>query len=141
MKNLIPLHIPSGWAICYNQFIDEDPIVIENSEHFKNWDAYKESLLQIMRLDIKDGNHFIPNKTLLIDLGWTPEASIHGSFKLHLVNFDKNAEQNWDTIETYFSKDRFDIQSKIEEWLYKMSIRYSTNMTTKEIAKMLTYEI
>ena len=141
MENLIPLHIPSGWAICYNQFIDEDPIIQENSEQFKNWDTYKESLLQIMRLDIKNGSHFIPKKTILIDLGWTPEASIHGSFKLIMVNYDLNTEQRWDTIETYTSKDRFDIQSKIEEWLLKMSIRYSTNMTTEEIARMLTFEI
>ena len=141
MENLIPLHIPSGWAICYNQFIDEDPITTENSEYFKNWDAYKESLLQIKRLDLRNGSHFIPKKTILIDLGWTPEASIHGSFKLIMVNYDLNTEQRWDTIETYTSKDRFDIQSKIEEWLLKMSIRYSTNMTTEEIARMLTYEI
>lgn len=141
MENLIPLHIPSGFAVCYNQFVNEDPILKEGSDYFENWDAYKESLLQIKRLDLKDGNYQIPDKTILIDLGYTPEASIHGSFKLLMVYYDPTAKKIWEEISLFTSKDRFEIQSKIEEWLLKLSIRYSTKMTTKEVAKMLTYDI
>lgn len=140
MENIIPLKIPAGWAITYNQFVDEEAIILENGT-IENWDAYKESLLQITRLDLKNGTHYIPNGTLLLDLGWTPEADAAGSFKLVLVFMDPTADEIWVPISEFTSQNRVEIQAKIEEWLYKLSVRYAPTMSPKEVAKMLTYEI
>ena len=140
MENLIPLKIPSGWALTYNQFVDEPAQINENGS-IENWDAYKESLLQIQRLDLKDGAHYIPETTLLIDLGWTPEATASGAFKLALVIKNPNNDMDWEPISEFNSQDRYEIQAKIEEWLYKLSVRYSRDMPPKQIAKMLTFEI
>lgn len=140
MENLLPLKIPAGWAVTYNQFVDEDAVINKNGT-IENWDAYKESLLQIQRLDIMNGSHYIPRATLLIDLGWTPEGRSDGSFKLVLVFLNPDAKNIWEPIAHFESKDRFQIQGQIEEWLYKLSVRYSVDMNPKEVANILTYDI
>lgn len=136
MDNLLRLRIPAGWAVTYNHFADVDPIVAEDGG-IDNWDCFKESLLQISHLQLKKGRHQIPERTILIDLGWYPEASMDGAFRLCIVIVDPNAAEVWEYVEEYSSKDRFAIRGKLEAWMHAIHFRYREGMSKEEVSKIL----
>ena len=109
------LNIPGGWAVTYNQFMDENPVIEDGK--IANWDVYKEDLLQISKLEIQDGWHQIPDLILMIDLGFYPEADPEGNFRLVLTKVDKIGDTGWQEIEEFESKDRFAVRDKIEQWM------------------------
>lgn len=112
--NLMQLKIPAGYAVTYNKFYDVDPILSADSDYFiENWGFFTEDLLQIVKMNIKNGKWFIPQRedTILFDLGWYPDSDINGHYRLELVDGD------WNEIKSISSKDRFVIKETLEEWL------------------------
>lgn len=107
-KKLLPLKIPSGWAVIHNSFGDEDPIVQEGV--IVNDEFYNEDLLSIEPLSFKETNWIVETTGYLIDLGWYPEADPEGNFKLVLLKDD------WDNIVASIeSSDRYVIHAAIEK--------------------------
>lgn len=108
----IRLDISPGWAICYNQFADEDPVIVDGE--IENWDAFKNSLAQFVKMELVKGHWRILDEHLLIDMGWYPEADPNGCYKAVLVN---HTEGDWEDIDQFESQDRFEVRDKIEEWM------------------------
>ncbi|WP_052350375.1 hypothetical protein [Paenibacillus gorillae] len=115
------LKIPAGYAITYNKFHDVDPIPEEGDEDFlSNWFYFTEDILQISKLANVNGWHVIPeNNTYLIDLGWYPDGSQNGEYRLEQIQVDE--EGCGDRLKIKRSKDRFEIRDTIELWLRELN--------------------
>jgi len=72
--NLQNINIPDDWRITYNEFFDTDPLKI-NNDNSNLWFNLKEDLLQV------ENN----KKNLLLDLGWYPEFSPKGKYRIKLI--------------------------------------------------------
>lgn len=104
---LMPLRIPTSWAITYNSFLDVSP----GGDHHA-W-YFTEDLLQMEKMDLKDGKWILLPNATLIDLGWYPDGDLQGSYRLVKIE-----NKEWSSpVATFQSTDRIAIQEKIEEWL------------------------
>ena len=117
-KKLMPLRIPTQWAVTYNHFYDVVPIKDEKVENgwYQNSSYFTEDLLQIIKTKHQDGHPAFAKQQLLIDLGYYPEGCVDGKYVLQLVK-PAGGEMDWENAEQFKSKDRFEIQAKIEQWL------------------------
>ncbi|MFC3801921.1 hypothetical protein [Cohnella sp. GCM10012308] len=111
------LKIPAGYAIAFNKFHDVDPILADGENDFlSNWYYFTEDILMIKKLDIVDGRHVIPEtNTFIVDLGWYPDSSFTGEYKLVLV--EVHEDESWNEIKSLRSKSRFEVRDAIEIWL------------------------
>ncbi|MEO3946304.1 hypothetical protein [Gorillibacterium sp. CAU 1737] len=111
--SLIPLRIPMGFAICFNKFVDVEPIVCKTGDGFiENWQYFTEDILQIEMMNIVDGGWVIPkSEKIIIDLGWYPDGQITGQYRLVQVN------ESWEVIREIYSKNRYEIRDTIEDWM------------------------
>lgn len=54
---LLPLKVPMGFAICFNKFVDVDPIPCETGDGFiENCEYFTEDILQIVMMKLVDGD-------------------------------------------------------------------------------------
>ncbi len=107
---LMSLTIPSTWAVIYNSFGDEDPVIRNGS--IENDAYYKEDLLSIERLQFNGTGWSTEPNGYVLDLGWYPEADPQGRYCLPLLRGD------WDTtLVKYESRDRRQIRAAIERCL------------------------
>ncbi|WCN37015.1 hypothetical protein [Aneurinibacillus uraniidurans] len=111
--SLIPLRIPMGYAVCYNKFSDVEPVPCKDSDGLiDNWGYFTEDILQIVKMQIKDGEWVIPKENkVILDLGWYPDSSLYGHYKLVLVN------EHWEVIREKYSNNRFEIRDTLEDWM------------------------
>ena len=79
---LVPLNIPSGWAVLHNSFGDEDPYIHEG--WIANHESYNESLLSIQPLKLHENNWEIDPEGYRIELGWYPSCNPQGCYCLQL---------------------------------------------------------
>jgi hypothetical protein len=109
-SKLMPLKIPSTWAVIYNSFADEDLII--QDKRISNSNFYQEDLLSIERIFFVDNIwHTLPMGHVL-DLGWYPGADPNGRYRLTLLRGD------WDNVILQFeSKDRQRIREVVEQCL------------------------
>lgn len=110
MIELMPLRIPTGWAIRFNRFFDEEPI-IDDQGIFVNAAGFAEDLLLIEPIPDK-GLYPLP---FSLDLGWYPAADPHGTYRLRLVT------DNYEVVKEFISRDRQVIGQKIGQWLRYIS--------------------
>ena len=109
--NLQPIKIPAGWTVEWNLFTATDPTE-ENIQEFS-------------------GNLLLINSSSrlkAIELCWTPEEDINGTFELKVINLEPNfnsktneMEYNglWESPEMeYQTKDRREVVAKINELLF-----------------------
>ncbi len=83
---LMALKIPSAWAVIYNSFGDEDPVI--RDESIENDEYYKEDLLSIERLWFNGTSWNTEPNGYVLDLGWYPEADPQGRYCLTLLRGD-----------------------------------------------------
>jgi len=119
--SLMRIKIPAGYAITYNKFHDVDPIQAEEEDDLlSNWEYFTEDIMQIQKLENVNGRYVIPERnTSIIDLGWYPDSSINGEYKLVMVHVD--VDEYWNELKTKRSKDRFEIRDTIEIWLRELN--------------------
>lgn len=117
---LIPLKIPMGFAVCYNKFHDIEPEPsMEEDEFMGNWGYFTEDILQIVKMELKEGSWYIPLiNNYVIDSGWYPDGKINGQYKLVLAKV--NEDYSWDILREKVSRDRFEIRDAIEEWMQSL---------------------
>lgn len=115
--SLMRIKIPAGYAITYNKFHDVEPIQAEEEDDLlSNWEYFTEDIMQIQKLENVNGRYVIPESNArIIDLGWYPDSSINGEYRLVL------ADEFWNELKTKRSKDRFDIRDTIEVWLRELN--------------------
>ena len=107
---LMPLRIPSTWAILHNSFGDEDPIV--RDESIVNSEYYNEDLLWIQRIQPTSTNWVTDPNGHILDLGWYPDADPKGTYRITLIR------GNWSNeLLKYESKERQKIRAIIERCL------------------------
>ena len=89
-QKLIPFKIPSGWAVIYNSFGYEEPIIV--NKRIINDEFYNEDLLSIELIKFNGDNWITDENNYTIDLGWYPEADPNGNYRLVLL------KEDWDNI-------------------------------------------
>ncbi|MGG3280147.1 hypothetical protein [Paenibacillus solani] len=112
----MPLKIPAGYAITYNNFHNIDPIIDEvNKKRISNSFYFTEDILQIHKMVVVNGNWVVPEEgKIIIDLGWYPECTSNGKYKLVVV------DEQWNEIKSMRSKDRLKIRDTLEKWLKEL---------------------
>jgi hypothetical protein len=126
MNNIIPLKIPSGWAILNNNCFNNDEMIIVNGE-IQNDLSFKEDILSISQIAYVDENYKVLENGYWLDLGWYPDADPSGSYKLVLFR------DNWNNQMVKFkSKNKLEIQSAINKLLYLFS-----NINIKDEPKVI----
>jgi hypothetical protein len=105
-KQLVPLRIPSGWAIVHNSFGDVDPVICDGV--IANNEFYNEDLLSIESI-LFDGESWATDKSgYLLDVGWYPDSDPQGSYRLTLLR------GGWDNIIAELKSIE---REKIREWI------------------------
>jgi hypothetical protein len=107
---LVPLNIPSGWAIVQNHFGDQDPLI--QNGWIVNHDNYSEDLLSIRAIKAIGDRIEIDPEGYHLQLGWYPASNPNGCYRLQLQKLQSNPEI--DTFE-YTSKKRSAIRQVIEQ--------------------------
>ncbi|MEH2347976.1 MAG: hypothetical protein V7K55_08230 [Nostoc sp.] len=104
---IVPLKIPGSWAVIYNSFGDEEPIVLDGV--IVNNEFYKQDLLSIERIQYSEKGWVTYPNSYIVDLGWYPDSDPKGSYHFTLLR------GNWDNVVVQFeSKDRQKIRAVIE---------------------------
>jgi hypothetical protein len=107
---LVPLNIPSGWAVIHNTFGDEDPLI--QNGWIVNHDYYSEHLLSIQPLKFQESHWEINPEGYQIRLGWYPQSNPNGCYHLRLLPGNQAQE-----MFEYTSKKRSAIRQVIEQCL------------------------
>jgi len=84
---LVPLRIPSGWAISYNAYFPDVTMDLKDCQ-IANFECFKQDLLMIQQLRVADGRYEIDHAGWLLDVGWYPDADPSGAYTLALVRGD-----------------------------------------------------
>lgn len=107
-NKLVPLSIPSGWAVIHNSFGDEDPVVSDGS--IINDEFYNEDLLSIEPIQFNGINWVTDQNGYALDLGWYPESDPEGCYRLVVLRGD------WNNVVVQFeSKQRYEISQVIKQ--------------------------
>ena len=106
-EKLFPIKVPTGWATIHHAFGDVDPVVQDGV--IINDEFYNEDLLSIESLCFKDGVWAIDSEGYVLDLGWYPESTPEGCYRLTVL------KGGWDNVVAQVeSKDRSEIHLMIE---------------------------
>ncbi len=117
---ILPLRIPSGFAVCYNRFHDVEPMTREDSSVLKNWDYFTQDLLQITKMEMSEGKWAMPvQQKYVINLGWYPDGEKDGAYTLTVEWGSEKGD--WVTKREFSSPDRFEIRETLESWMKEMS--------------------
>lgn len=106
-SKLVPLNIPSGWAIVHNAFGDEDPLIRDGgivNSHF-----YNENLLVIKPINLEGTSSSIDQQGYTFQLGWYPHGNPNGCYRFTLLKGDVEG-----AVFQYESREREAIRRAIE---------------------------
>lgn len=111
MNKLIPLRIPSNWAVISNSFY-EGEMIVEN-DNIVNYLSYQEDVLFIEECSYSsEGQTMIDKTGYKIDLGWYPDSNPNGFYKLTILI------EGWNNVVAEFnSKDKSQVIEKLEQAL------------------------
>lgn len=107
MRRLMPLRLPSGWAVVFNNFVEfagDEPPTEQDNESYRAQDLL--SLESIMM----DGEHWRTDSSgLVIDVGWYPDSDPSGAYRVCLVR------ETWADVPIRFEhRDCYVIKEAIE---------------------------
>ncbi|MFE6799847.1 hypothetical protein [Paenibacillus chitinolyticus] len=106
---LVPLRVPSGWKVCFNEFTESDSDSSVDDNHEQLWE-FKEDILQL---------EYEEKRTL--DLGWYPEFNPEGKYKLLLIYSTNKEQPDWKNLFSFESRKTKEIIEKIEFLLNEVS--------------------
>jgi len=105
---LVPLRIPAGWLISFNQFTQASPHLFIDEDYKYKWE-FNEDIFQFENAYRKR----------LLDLSWRPEFDPNGEYILVLLDVDY---LYWNQPLCEFrSRDINKIIEKTENWLLEVS--------------------
>lgn len=114
---LVPFHVPSGWAILHNSFVDVDPNI--QNGYITNGEFFHENLLSVKPIEF-DGTDWVTVRDgYELQLGWYPQYSPDGCYRLTV---SQGGEEN-KTVVKYESKDREEIRQVVDRCLGWVSRR------------------
>lgn len=104
---LVQLNIPDEWIINRNIFTEASPEKFQDEDYEYRLE-FNEDILQIINT----------HRRRIIDLGWYPEFNVNGQYRLMVIEWTNDCEQQpefWDhPLIKYCSRDIEDIKKKIE---------------------------
>lgn len=106
-SKLVPLNIPSGWAIIHNAFGDEDPLIRDGG--IVNFHFYNEDLLLIKPITLEGTSTTVDQQGYTFKLGWFPHGNPHGCYRLTLWKGEAEG-----AVFQYESRERQTIRRVIE---------------------------
>ncbi|AMW31309.1 MAG: hypothetical protein P5702_07535 [Limnospira sp. PMC 1291.21] len=127
---LVPLHIPSGWAILHNSFGDVDP-VIEHG-YIINGEFFNENLLSAKPIEFNGTDWVTVGDGYLLQLGWYPEYRPEGCYRLTVSQGSGDQK----IVVKYESKEREEIRQVLQRCLGWVSRRVGID----EIGSLLEIE-
>jgi hypothetical protein len=75
---LVPLRIPSGWEVRFNNLVElRSPTTLTEEER----DAYLSQDLLLLRSTAPEPG---PSAGFVLDVGWTPDGSLDGAYRLRV---------------------------------------------------------
>jgi hypothetical protein len=127
-ENLVRFALPSGWAVVWNQFGDEDQV--REDGRLRNELFYSEDLLSIERVHFTGSGWTTRPGDYVLDLGWYPPSKAEGRYQLTLLHGD------WDSqVVVFFSKDRQEVAEAISECLWAVNLGLSDSEIKARIAE------
>jgi hypothetical protein len=78
-RPLVPLRIPSGWEVVFNNLVELPPVEALTAEER---DTYLTQDLLSLRSSAPAGS---PSAGHTIDVGWSPDGDASGSYRLRVV--------------------------------------------------------
>ena len=108
--SLVPLRIPTGWAVVFNNFWEIKPLIEEGK--LVNTSDFTQDHLVIERVVPKGTN----SPPYVLDLGWYPEEDLNGQYRLVLTNRNSN-----EVLKKFESSDYEKISEAIGQWLDKLN--------------------
>jgi hypothetical protein len=112
---LVPFHVPSGWAILHNSFGDVDPVI--HNDYIANGEFFNEHLLSVKPIEF-DGTDWIAVRDgYALELGWYPQYRPEGCYRLTLT---RGSEEN-KTVIKYETKDRGEMRQIVDRCLARVS--------------------
>lgn len=117
MADLIRMSIPRGWAVLDNKFYDVDSQMTDDSDFIINWyEGFIEDVLWIQETQLTEKGKFVIPETnhFNLDIGWYPDSRIDGEY---CATLSWCSTQELIGLETFRSKNRFEIRDKIEFWM------------------------
>jgi hypothetical protein len=122
----MPLRLPSGWAVVFNNFVefsDDSPPTDADFEAYRD-----EDLLSVEAVSF-DGKVWRTDESgLLIDVGWYPAGDPAGSYRLALVR------GGWDDVPARFEHRNCYVVKEAIDLVVGMLARGST---PEEVAELL----
>ncbi|AIQ53398.1 hypothetical protein [Paenibacillus sp. FSL R7-0331] len=105
---LVPLRIPAGWKISFNQFTESNPELFIDDEYIYRWE-FNEDIFQFE-------NSY---RKRILDLSWRPEFNPNGEYILVLLDADF---PDWSQpLSEFRTKEIKKIIEKTEQWLAEVS--------------------
>lgn len=105
---LVPLRIPAGWLISFNQFTEANPDLFIDDDYKYKWE-FNEDIFQFENSYRKQ----------ILDLSWRPEFNPNGEYILVLVDA---GTLYWDPpLREFRSRDINKIVEMTENWLLEVS--------------------
>lgn len=132
---LMPVRMPEGWVISMNKLYDTEPKHQPGSKFIENCgEGFMLDVMWIQEclLDSETQRYTVPEyHTWAIDVGWSPDCDINGSYNATLQWIAKEEVVEIDYLAT---KNRFELRDKLEYWLYDIYLNrtvYRKEMMTK----------
>ncbi|MBI2411280.1 MAG: hypothetical protein HYV32_05305 [Candidatus Kerfeldbacteria bacterium] len=124
---LIPLQIPTGWDVMKNQFYNVDFTVDPTHPYL-----FDDCLLILLL------KHQVATDiaSFSVDVGWYPQNDPQGYYKVQAL-YNYHDRDYADGIVEFKSRDRFEIQRKIDEWLPILLDCFSYRLSYEETVKRL----
>ena len=94
---LVPLRIPSGWEVSFNNLVELPPVESLTAE---DRDAYLSQDLLSLQSRAPVGT---PSAGYVIAVGWRPDGDPAGSYRLHVI------KESWSDIVVRFESVRLDV--------------------------------
>lgn len=113
------LKISGGWEMVINKFLDVD--VREYDDDDLIWIDFTQDILYLKRITTKKEKRFG------LDLGWYPDNDPKGEFCLKVILNDDFVNP----IESFSSRNKYEIVKKIEEYLIKLKHGYKISKVKK----------
>jgi hypothetical protein len=104
-RRLVPLRIPSGWAVEFNNFAELDPPETLSAE---DRDAYLSQDLLAIRSMARDD---WPSSGYVLFVGWYPDGDPAGSYALRLsgAGAGSGGEVHLDTVHAEIVRDAIEL--------------------------------
>lgn len=86
MRELLPLRIPNGWAVIFNNFVEFDEL--EDLDPMEVESYLSQDILTISQFRPTESGWATTPQGLILDVGWRPDGDLSGEYRMRVVDVD-----------------------------------------------------